>query len=129
MTELEALKAENRQLRDLLRRIHTATKQFYVPKDMTPDCCPYNDILALYHKILSNLPVVRKLGAKRKTAMRARWKDDLPTLADWAEYFKDASRKPFLFGRNDRGWVATIDFLLREDAVIKMQEGTYNERK
>ena len=124
--EIEYLRHENKQLRSLLRRIHTATKQFYVPKTVTEDSCPYKDILALYHKILYNFPQVRKLTVKRKSAMRIRWLEDLTSLDDWESYFRDASKKRFLMGENDRGWRADFDFLLREDVIAKMQEGKYN---
>ena len=123
--ELSALKAENRQLRSLLRRIHKATKQFYVPRDVKPDDCPYNEILASYHRILHNLPKVQKLTEKRRKSMRQRWGNDLISLVDWEAYFKDASKKSFLFGRNDREWIADFDFLLREQTITFMQEGKY----
>ena len=129
MTEDEAeyLRRENKQLRSLLRRIHTATKQFYVAKDVVPraDDCPYEGILAQYHSIMYNFPQVRKLTTKRKSAIRIRWKEDLTTLEDWINYFKDASKKRFLMGQNERGWRADFDFFLREDVIAKMQEGKY----
>lgn len=124
--EIEYLRNENKQLRSLLRRIHTATKQFYeAPKAVRQDDCPYKEILALYHKILYNFPQVRKMTVKRKSAMRIRWLEDLQTLEDWEMYFKDVSKKKFLMGDNDRGWKADFDFFLREDVVIKAQEGKY----
>ena len=127
-SEIAYLRKENNQLRSLLRRIHTATKQFYVPKTVTADDCPYVEILALYKKIMWNFPACRKLTNKRKVAMRKRWSEDLTTLEDWEAYFKDAATKRFLMGKNDRGWKADIDFFLREDAIIKMQEGKYDGR-
>ena len=87
--------------------------------------CPYNEILDLYHRILHKLPKVEKLTEKRKKSMRKRWGDDLTSLVDWEDYFKDASHKAFLFGRNDREWVANFDFLLREQTIVFMQEGKY----
>ena len=129
-TEIERLvielTAENRQLKQLLGRIHKATDQFYRKKvDTKPDCCPYNEILARYHGILHALPKVEKLTEKRKASMRQRWTGDLTTLEDWEAYFKDASKKRFLFGNNDRAWIANFDFLLREQTIAFMQEGKY----
>ena len=46
----------------------------------------------------------------------------------WRQYFLDARDKPFLLGQNDRGWRGDFDFLLREDVVLKMQEGKYDNR-
>ena len=124
--EIEYLRHENKQLRSLLRRIHTATKQFYVPKTVTADNCPYDQILSLWKTIMWKFPQCRKLTNKRKAAMRARWKDDLPSLDDWRAYFDDVSKKEFLQGKNDRGWAGNIDFFLREDTVAKCQEGQYD---
>ena len=90
------------------------------------DNCPYNEILKLYNRIMYNFPSVRKLTVKRKSAMRLRWKEDLPTLEDWESYFRDASKKRFLMGENERGWRADFDFFLREDVLVRMQEGKYN---
>jgi hypothetical protein len=117
-----------KQLESLLGRIHKATDQFYTQQkeDKKPDPVPYQEIVDLYHKVLPDLPKVVKLTDKRKRAIRNRWHRDLETRTDWALYFKDAARKPFLFGRNDRGWVANFDFLLREQTITFMQEGKYD---
>lgn len=117
---------ENLKLRSLFRRFHVATKQFYEEKNVVVNNCPYDQIVNLYHSILWGFPKIKKLTAKRKTAMRKRWLDDLTTLNDWRDYFKDAGRKQFLIGRNDRGWVANFDFLLREQTIAYMQEGKYD---
>ena len=117
-----------KQLESLLRRIHKATDQFYEKEKSQrkkPDTCPYDDILKLYHYHLDRLPKVNKLTDKRKRAMRARWEDDMSDLEDWRNYFIDASKKPFLFGRNERGWIANFDFFLREQTIANMQEGKY----
>ena len=122
---LEAM-TENRRLRSLLSRVHVVTKQFYVPKDKAPDNCPYDDILALYHAKLPMLSKVSKLTDKRKAAMRKRWLNDLPALADWVAYFDDAATKKFIHGKNDREWVGNIDFILREQTITWMMEGRYD---
>jgi hypothetical protein len=115
-----------KQLESLLGRIHKATDQFYKKQEKPKvDNCPYKDIVDMYHLCLPDLPRVEKVTEKRKASMRKRWQDDLETLEDWMLYFKDASRKPFLFGRNDRGWVANFDFFLREQTITYMQEGKY----
>ena len=98
------------------------------PKKATKDDLPKNicaDVLEAYHRLLPELPEVRSLTAKRKAAIRARARDSLPTISDWEAYFRDAARKPFLFGKNQRGWVANFDFFLREDTIAGMQEGKY----
>lgn len=121
--------ARIKQLESLLGRIHKATDQFYTKQKedhcKKPDTVPYQTIVDLYHAILDDLPRVEKLTEKRKKSLRQRWKNDLPDLDDWEAYFKDASKKPFLFGRNERGWVANFDFFIREQTITYMQEGKY----
>lgn len=120
------LKKENLRLRNLLGKIYASTQQFYTAKDKTPDDCPYDAIVALYHK-LTDFAQVRAMTANRRIKMRKRWQNDLPTLKDWEAYFRDAASKSFLCGQNDRRWRADLDFLLREDALYKTQEGKYDE--
>lgn len=124
---VEQQRIEVLQLKTLLDRIHHATKQFEKRRQSKkPDNCPYDEILGKYHWLMSFHPKVRKLTNKRKVTMRKRWLEDLTSIEDWEAYFKDAARKPFLTGKNDRGWVADFDFLLREDVIAKMQEGKYD---
>lgn len=87
---------------------------------------PYQRIVDLYHELLPRLPKVVKLSEKRKRAIRSRWKDDADNLDYWKSYFRHAATSKFLHGQNDRGWLADIDFLTREDVMIKMQEGKYH---
>lgn len=48
--------------------------------------------------------------------------DDI-TEAIWA-----VPRTPFLRGENDRGWKASIDFMLQPSSFTKIIEGTYGEQ-
>lgn len=96
--------------------------------------CPGDQIIALYHEHLPDLPAVRLETEKRKTAMRAFWRwvltstksDGQPRANDadqaltWiGQYFTRASANDFLMGRSRRGegheaWRADFDFLLTE---------------
>lgn len=124
--ENEKLKAELRQAKNLLSKIHKATSQFYSKPNGKVVVCPYEEILQLYQKILPHFPKVVKLGSKRKASMRERWVNDLSTVNDWEVYFSDVKTKPFLAGKNDRKWKAGFDFLIKEATIISMQEGKYN---
>ncbi len=85
-------------------------------------------VVSIYHARLSGLPKVATLTEKRKVAIRKLTESHLKTLEDWEAYFMDASTKNFLFGVNDRKWVADFDFFLREGTIAKMQEGKYDNR-
>lgn len=87
---------------------------------------PHLELQKLYHEILPELPPIRKWTEKRAKAFRARWRDpQYQSLDFWKRYFEYVRQIPFLMGKNDRGWQADIDFLLREDKIVKAMEGGY----
>ncbi|MCP4186023.1 MAG: hypothetical protein GY763_00305 [Gammaproteobacteria bacterium] len=99
------------------------------PSSVSP--CPYQKIVDLYHEILPTLPRVVKLTDKRKSHIRSRWKGDADNLKFWEDYFNHVGRSKFLTGQahptNGRKvFMADIDFLIREDVIVKTQEGKYN---
>ena len=42
------------------------------------------------------------------------------------EVIKQAAKSDFLNGRNDRGWIADFDWLMRPNNFVKVLEGNYN---
>lgn len=98
-------------------------------KDEGP-ACPYEVIVATYHRCLPGLAQVRMMSDNRKGAMRRFWtwvltskKSDNTRRAEtldqgieWIEaYFQRAADNDFLMGRGNRtGWKADLDFLLTE---------------
>lgn len=46
-------------------------------------------------------------------------------LEQWAEVFKAIEASPFCRGENDRGWRATLDWVLRPETATKVLEGKY----
>lgn len=79
--------------------------------------------LSLYHEICVSLPKVRSVTDKRKKAIKALLAK--VSLEEIKEAFEKVERTPFLKGKNDRGWKATIDFLVKHDNIIKILEGFY----
>ena len=69
-----------------------------------------------------------RLTEKRRTAIRARWRDPW-----WRENWQDAIRRTressFCAGENDRGWTANLDWMLRPDTATKVLEGEYDDRE
>lgn len=82
--------------------------------------------------IPSNLPKVNlktfKPGSKRWKAAKSRLAEE-PELAYWQKVIDRIASSAFCTGGNDRGWVATIDFLLRPETHVKAVEGQYDNRK
>jgi hypothetical protein len=106
--------------------------------------CPVQDLIALYHEILPNLPAVRLETDSRKKALRKTWEwvltskraDHTPRATNAAEaldwfrsYFERATENDFLMGRNQRSgehanWKCDLDFLLTERGMKHVIEKT-----
>jgi hypothetical protein len=83
--------------------------------------------MSKYNEICVSFPKVKSLTEKRKKAIRKilkSYSDD-----DIIEMFINAESSDFLKGKNDRGWKANIDFMLREDKFVNILEGQYNGKK
>ena len=95
---------------------------------------PYEDILKIYHEKLPNNPHVASLSANRKSQIKARWLNGLPDLKAWGDYFIYTSESMFLTGRSPpsqgrKVFFANIDFLIKENNMLKIVEGFYHEER
>ncbi|MCY1460520.1 hypothetical protein D9M71_780870 [compost metagenome] len=91
---------------------------------------PFQKIVDLYNRVCGkHLPQCLKLDEKRKRNIRKCWNlelnDDFPfrSLECWEGYFNDCLQNSHWIGYNDRGWRADLEFLTREDKVLKVLEG------
>ena len=106
-------------------------KDIYVPPKGETQT-PFSEIVALYHQHCPSLAQVAKLTPARQEQIRARWRNELPTLEQWAEYFQAVEASDFLTGRvppsggRQKPWKADIDFLIKQGNVVKMAEGKYD---
>ena len=123
--------------KDLFRSLERALKQaaadaWYAAK-MTAepepaDPIPYKAIIELYHAILPMGISCRKLTAKRKKAIAARWKSgDLPDMDTWRQYFERAAKSKFIRGEvppsnGFKQFQVSLDYLIREDSYAKALE-------
>lgn len=67
------------------------------------------------------------LKSKRGKAIAARWKER-PDEKYWVEVFDKVKASNFLSGRNDRGWIADLEFICRPDKSEEILEGKYDTR-
>ena len=99
------------------------------PDGSTPsphEAVPYSQVQKLYNEICGDkLPKFVRLTDKRRKAIAARWKEE-KGLEAFREVFTKAANSDFLKGKNDRGWVADIDFLMKPDGFAKTIEGKYD---
>jgi len=89
--------------------------------------CPYQKIVDIYHEKFPAGARVKFITDKRKKAMKARWSGGMDTLEYWSDYFSHAATSRFLSGTNDRNWRADLDFFIRPDSAVNLQEGKYHK--
>lgn len=94
--------------------------------------CPVEQIVALYHAKLPMCRRVEQLTPNRRASLRARWRNELPTLDAFGNYFDDVAASRFLTGRvNGHGdrkpFVADFDWLLKPSNFVKVLEGKYHD--
>jgi hypothetical protein len=92
---------------------------------------PYEEIKILYTEILVNpFPVCRFLSDKRKKLIKARWREQLPDLNSWKEYFSRIAESDFLMGRTTgktgKPFLCSLDWILNQSNCIKILECTYS---
>lgn len=100
------------------------------PKKPTAERIPYAKIVDLYNRTCGHvLPKCAKLTDKRRKLIAKVWNfelfGDYPFRGNsdfWEGYFNDCLTNKHWTGSNDRGWCADIDFILREDKVLKVLE-------
>lgn len=96
-----------------------------------PEPIPVQQIVDLYHELLPSLSRVDKITSARRASCQQRWRDDLPTLDAWRNYFQDVAKSPFLLGRgpprsNGKPWRADFEWLCKEGNFAKVLEGKYH---
>ena len=73
------------------------------------------------------MPQVQKLTDKRNTAIDKFIKEF--TEEQFEQICQIANSTDFLIGKNDKGWKADFDFLMRIDKATNIIEGKYNNTK
>lgn len=87
----------------------------------------YNDTLSQAQATIASLKTSSQLTEKRKGMIRARVKE-----YGWqnvCEMVHRAAQSHFLNGQNDRGWVATLNWLFLPNNFAKVIEGAYDNRE
>lgn len=88
---------------------------------------PFDKIKDLYLEHCQDLQKILELSDKRKTHIRQRWQK-YKALSVFEELFKKAGRSRFLTGDNEKNWKANFDWLINENNMIKVLEGTYDKK-
>lgn len=83
-----------------------------------------NRIKDKYNAICTNLPQVQKLTDKREKAIDKFLQEF--TEEQFEQICVIANNSDFLTGKNDNGWKADFDFIMRTDKATNIFEGKYN---
>ena len=102
-------------------------------KKSSCDGCPCNQILDLYHTILSELPRVRKFTDYRRSMLAARWNEKTRSegglcsnaLEFWEAFFTYISKSDFLMGRKT-DFRANFEWIVTKQNFYKIMEGIYH---
>lgn len=91
----------------------------------TSEKIDYDSFVNFYNGTCTNLPKVIKLTQSRKNAIRIILKKF--NKKEIAEGLKIANETDFLIGNNKRGWKADFDFIIKENNLTKIIEGSYEK--
>lgn len=99
------------------------------PSAAKADRIPYSRIVEIYNTVCGEkLPKCLKLSPKRKTLIKGCWNLEINGIHPfrkgefWTAYFTDCLNNKHWIGENDRGWTADIEFLTKQDKVLKVLE-------
>lgn len=97
---------------------------------------PYQGIVDLYHQMLPTLPRCVSLTPARRGQLSQRHKDECDgSLENWASLFRVVSRSRFLMGKEPPGpgrakpFIATLDWITKQDNFVKIIEGKYHDKR
>ena len=88
----------------------------------------YSKLFEFFNQTISEsgsvIKEIRQLTERRKLAIQARAREN--GKESLMEVIKQAANSDFLNGRNDRGWIADFDWLMKPNNFVKVLEGNYN---
>ncbi|MDR1482269.1 MAG: helix-turn-helix domain-containing protein [Synergistaceae bacterium] len=87
------------------------------------------EILSAYNETLQKLPIAEKLTASRIKTLNLRIREDTERKDPewWKGYFRSVRDYPWLMGNNPSGWKANFDWLIGENGMRKVIEGSFTK--
>ncbi|MEE4247357.1 MAG: Lin1244/Lin1753 domain-containing protein, partial [Kangiellaceae bacterium] len=100
-------------------------------KSATSDRVPVREIVDLYHQTLPELPRIEKITAARRGHIQQRWREDLPSLDRWENFFTFVRRSDFLMGRAEprpgsKPFRADLEWMTKAGNFAKIAEEKYH---
>lgn len=91
---------------------------------------PAQRICELFNESFPELPAVKQLTDKRRTAIKRRWNEnaDMQSIDRWQAFFNWIRSSDFLMGRTATPWNGfCFDWLMAPSNFIKIREGNYHK--
>ncbi len=82
------------------------------------------NIVDMYNNICKSMPKVSHITQKRKDMLKSRFKT-FKDIKTFQELFSRAEASDFLSGRNGKWTACNFDWLIHEENMVKVLEGTY----
>lgn len=106
--------------------LHSSSSSVCQPTQNS-DPIDYKKFIEFFNNEIDNnrsvIPKAKAISERRKRALSARIREHgKNSLAD---VVRQATTSDFLNGKNERGWVADIDWMLRPNNYVKILEGNY----
>lgn len=92
---------------------------------------PVQKIVDLYHQMLPTLPRIEKVTPKRAGYIRQRWREDLPALKNWENFYDYVSQSAFLMGKvqptnGRKPFIANLEWITNQTNFAKILEEHYH---
>jgi len=115
------------------KRIEENRKELKTPSSLSAkaDPIPVTKIIDLYHSRLPQLPKCQKLTKAREGYIKQRWREDMPAMSNWENFFDYVAGSQFLTGRTEprdgkRPFLADLEWITKASNFAKILEGKYH---
>ena len=103
---------------------HKKSNTDVLPEKPEAFSAQFATICELYNSICGSYPRLANLSGARKKAVKARLNFGY-TVDDFRKLFEKAEASDFLKGKNDRNWIASFDWLIKDANMAKVLDGNY----
>ena len=125
-TEIEIRDRDKRLEIDIEKEREGEIKPPDALRPAAPVRIPYDKIKSLYNETCKSLSKCNVMSEARKKAIKARFTSGY-TLNDFERLFEKAENSSFLKGHNNRNWMATFDWLIKDGNMAKVLDGNYDD--
>ena len=92
------------------------------------DRVDYQHIADMYNETCVSFPKCTALSESRKKAIKARFNSGY-TIESFKTLFEKAQKSSFLKGKNNSSWSANFDWLIKDNNMVKVLDGNYDDKE